>query len=72
MPRWRDHLHLDDATSPIGYVCHRCHAEFLPSQVAHLLAAHARQVEVALAAVAAESEVAEDAAPAGDADATEE
>ena len=30
--RWRDHRALE-ASEPIGYVCHRCHAEFLPYRV---------------------------------------
>lgn len=31
--RWRDQNGMADGAQPIGYICHRCHAEFLPPQV---------------------------------------
>jgi hypothetical protein len=32
-PRWRDAAALGESGRPIGYVCHHCHAEFLPYAV---------------------------------------
>lgn len=32
-PRWRDPAALEESGQPLGYVCHRCHAEFLPYAV---------------------------------------
>lgn len=41
MPRWRNHDALGDPSQAMGYVCHRCHGEFLPRQVADRVAASA-------------------------------
>ena len=32
-PRWRGPEVMDDDSKAMGWVCHRCHAEFLPNQV---------------------------------------
>lgn len=32
-PRWRDPAAMGEPGQPMGYLCHRCHAEFLPYQV---------------------------------------
>jgi len=32
-PRWRGPEVMDDESKAMGFVCHRCHAEFLPYQV---------------------------------------
>ena len=32
-PRWRGPEVMDDDSKAMGFVCHRCHAEFLPYQV---------------------------------------
>ena len=32
-PRWRGPEAMDDDAKAMGFVCHRCHAEFLPYQV---------------------------------------
>ena len=29
-PRWRDPAAMGECAEPMGYLCHRCHAEFLP------------------------------------------
>ncbi len=29
-PRWRDPAAMGESGAPMGYLCHRCHAEFLP------------------------------------------
>ena len=33
-PRWRGPEVMDDDSKAMGFVCHRCHREFLPSHVA--------------------------------------
>ncbi len=32
-PRWRGPEVMDDDSQAMGFVCHRCHREFLPSAV---------------------------------------
>ena len=32
-PRWRGPEVMDDDAKAMGFVCHRCHSEFLPYQV---------------------------------------
>jgi hypothetical protein len=32
-PRWRGPEVMDDDGKAMGFVCHRCHSEFLPSAV---------------------------------------
>ena len=32
-PRWRGPEVMDDDSKAMGFVCHRCHSEFLPYQV---------------------------------------
>lgn len=32
-PRWRGPEVMDDDAKAMGFVCHRCHAEFLPKAV---------------------------------------
>lgn len=32
-PRWRDPAAMEQPAAAMGYVCHRCHAEFLPYDV---------------------------------------
>lgn len=29
-PRWADPAAMGEPARPLGYLCHRCHAEFLP------------------------------------------
>lgn len=33
IPRWRGPEVMDDDSQAMGFVCHRCHREFLPSDV---------------------------------------
>ena len=32
-PRWRGPDVMDDDSKAMGFICHRCHSEFLPYQV---------------------------------------
>ena len=32
-PRWRGPEVMDDDSKAMGFICHRCHREFLPSAV---------------------------------------
>ena len=32
-PRWRGPEVMDDDSQAMGFVCHRCHREFMPSAV---------------------------------------
>lgn len=40
-PRWRNRTAMDGPSAPMGYVCHRCHSEFLPAQAPHRTSRHA-------------------------------
>ena len=33
VPRWRGPEVMDDDSKAMGFVCHRCHSEFLPYEV---------------------------------------
>ncbi len=33
VPRWRGPEVMDDDSLAMGFVCHRCHSEFLPYEV---------------------------------------
>ena len=35
VPRWRGPEVMDDDSKAMGFVCHRCHSEFLPFAVAN-------------------------------------